>query len=113
MHTDAHHFWGFCTLGVQRVKTVTQISKEVFTLAKALWKCKAHVIAVHGVGNDELRYDFATGFLDLHPKRQVVSVVVTVVFKAAMVRYQSVGIGTVAAGVPTGSVNRVAVRGLG
>ena len=113
MHTDAHHLWCFCALGVQRVKTVTQIGKEVFALAKSLGQRKAHVVAVHGVGHDELRHDFATGFFDLHPKRQVVTVIVAVVFKATMVSDQSMGIGTVAAGIPTSAMDRVAVRGLG
>ena len=105
MHSDTHHLGGFCTLGIQRVKTVAQIGKEVFALAKSLGQCKAHVVAVHGVGHDELRYDFATGFFDLHPKRQVVTVIVTVVFKAAMVCDQTMGIGAVAAGVPTSAVD--------
>ena len=82
-------------------------------MAKTLRQCKAHVVAVHGVGHDELWDDFAAGFFDLHPKRQVVTVVVAVVFKATMVRYQTVGIGAVATGVPTSAVNRVAVCGLG
>lgn len=99
--------------GVKRVKTVTQIGKEVFALAKSLGQRKAHVVAVHGVGHDELRRDITVGFFDLHPKRQVVTVIVAVVFKATMVCDQSMGIGTVAAGIPTGAMDRVAVRGLG
>ena len=105
MHADTHHLGGFCTLGIQRVKTVAQIGKEVFALAKSLGQCKAHVVAVHGVGHDELRYDFAVRFFHLHPEGQVVAVIVTVVFKAAVVCYQAVCVGAVAAGVPTSAVD--------
>ena len=105
MHSDTHHLGGFCSLGIQRVKTVTQIGKEVFALAKSLGQCEAHVVAVHGVGHDELRYDFAVRFFHLHPEGQVVAVIVTVVFKAAVVCYQAVCVGAVAAGVPTSAVD--------
>ena len=47
---------------------------------------KAHVVAVERVGHDEMRHNGAISAAHLHPERQVVAVVVAVVFKTVVGR---------------------------
>ena len=104
MHADAHHLGLIqalrIALGVQRIKGVFQVLKERVGVRVALGQGEAHVVAVQGVGHDQLRHHAAVGFLHLHPKREVVAIVVAVVLKAAKVGHQAPGVGAVAPGVP-------------
>ena len=108
VHADAHHLgavqatplnvWvAFC---VQRVKGVLHVLKKRVGVRVALRQRKTHVVAVQGVGHDQLRGHGAVCFLHLHPKRQIVAVVVAVVLKAAIVGHQAACVGAVASGVP-------------
>ena len=62
---------------------------------------EAHVVAVQRVGHDELGHHRAIGALYFHPERQVVTVVVAVVFKTTVVGDQAAGARAVSPGVPT------------
>ena len=104
MHANAHHLGRVVAIGVafsvQRVKGVLHVLKERVGVRIALGQRKAHVVAVQRVGHDQLGCIGAVAFAHLHPKRQVVAVVVAVVFKAAKVSHQAARVGAVAPGVP-------------
>ena len=66
----------------------------------ALWKAKTHVVAVEGVGNNENGRGLAIGASHRRVKRNIVAVVVAVVFKAALIGHKAFGVWAVAPGVP-------------
>ena len=104
VHADAEHLGciqsGRVALGVQHIKTVFQVAEEIIALGKALAGCKTHVVGVECVGHDQLRSYRAIALLYPHPERQVVTVVIAVVFKAAEIGHQTMRLRAVASGVP-------------
>ena len=100
MHADAEHLGGLVAFGVERVEAVLQVLEEGLGVGIALRQREAHVVAVQRVGHDQLRHDLAVASAHLHPERQVVAVVVAVVFEAAIVGHQPARAGAVAAGIP-------------
>ncbi len=67
---------------------------------EALGRGEAHVVAVQGIGHDQMVVLDALAVGLPGPERQVVAVVVAVVEEAALVEDQPPGVGAVAAGVP-------------
>ncbi len=67
---------------------------------EALGLDEAHVVGVERVGHDEVRHDAAVALRDLGPERQLVAVVVAVVFVAALIDDEAARVRAVAAGVP-------------
>ncbi len=104
MHANAHHLGAVEALGVslriETVEAVLEVLKEGVAVSVALWQRKPHVVAVQGVGNDELMAVCAITLTYLHPKGQVIPVVISVVGKAAKVGHDLVCVRAVSAGVP-------------
>ncbi len=104
MHANTQNFWCIqavrVAFGIQRVKAVTQVTIKIIGLCKALRQGKAHVVAVQGVGHHQARHQGAIAARHLHPERQVVAVIVAVVFQPAVIGHQAPGPRAVAAGVP-------------
>src|SRR5699024_10871505 len=68
---------------------------------ETLWRGEAHIVGIQGIRHDQMVVGFALAILLAGPERQIVSIVITVVKKAALVENQTPGIGAVTAGVPT------------
>ena len=78
------------SLCIETVEAVLEVLKEGVAVSVALWQRKSHVVAVQGVGNDELVAVCAITLAYLHPKGQVIPVVISVVGKAAKVGHDLV-----------------------
>ncbi|MOA39965.1 hypothetical protein D3C78_1617880 [compost metagenome] len=69
MHADRQHLWRLCPFGVQHVEAVFQIGKELLAGVKPLWRGKAHIVGLEGIGYDQVRLCFTIGALHLGPER--------------------------------------------
>jgi hypothetical protein len=93
VHAHAEHGRALVALGVHHVEGVAQVFKELVAVGKALGQGKAHVVGVEGVGHHQVGHAAAVGLLHLGPEGQVVTVVVRVIQKAAVVGHQTPGVG--------------------
>ena len=84
---------------IQRVEGVLQVVEELRAGIKALRCGEAHVVAVEGIGNDEVRRRARAR--RPNPVRQVVGVGIRIVKKAAVLDHEAPRIGAVAARIPT------------
>jgi ATPase subunit of ABC transporter with duplicated ATPase domains len=84
MHAHRHHAWHALAFGIQHVEAVAQIMEKVIGRVEALRRREAHVVGVERVRHDQVRAFAAVGARHSHPERQVVAVVVAVVFEAAV-----------------------------
>src|SRR6516225_3127349 len=101
MHSNRHHPRCFLPFGIEHVKRIPQISKEMLPRVKSLSRSEPHVIRIEGIGDHQLPPHFVVRCSNFRPERQVVSVVVGIVQKAAMLDHEAARIWAVAAGVPT------------
>jgi hypothetical protein len=101
MHPDRHHLGCFVPFGVQHIKGIPQIGKEMLRRVEPLRRCEPHVIRIEGVGYHQVPPRVAVCCFNFRPEWQVVSVVVSIVQKAALLDHQAASIWAVAAGVPT------------
>ena len=104
VHADAQHLRPVERLrvafGVEHVEGVAQVGEELLAGVEALRRGETHVVRVERVGHDEPLQHAAVAALDRHVERQVVAVVVGVVFVAAVVGHEPLRVRAVAPGVP-------------
>src|SRR5690606_30313756 len=56
VQTDRHHLGRMLALGIQHVEGILEISVKVVARVEALRCSKAHVVAIQGIGYDQLRF---------------------------------------------------------
>jgi len=100
VQADGEHFRGVAALGIEHVERVLQILIELFAGIEAAGNREAHIVGIQGIGHDQMWLGLTIGRIHRGPERQVITVVVTVVFKAASFGNQLSGVGAVASGVP-------------
>ena len=101
MHADAHHLRRFFALSVEHIERVDQILREVLAVGEACRRGKFHVVRIERIRDDELPGNAAVVHEHRQVKRQIITVIITVVFIATLRNHQAFGVRTVASGVPT------------
>ena len=97
MQAHAHHLGrAFPAFLIEAIETVLEILEEMFAGVEALRRCKAHVIGIERVGDDEM-------LLAVRLRQeigQVIGIVVRRIEKAAFFHHQLGGVHRAATGVP-------------
>src|SRR5690554_2551521 len=101
VHPHREHLGRLLAFGIEHIEGIAQISKEMLGSVEALGRGEAHIVAIQGVRHDQVVMFDPLAIGRTGPERQVITVVVAVVEKAAFVEHQPPGIGAVAAGIPT------------
>ena len=100
VHAHAHHLGPVLALGVQHVEGVDQVLRKILPVGETRSRREFHVVGVERIGHDELPFDGSIGHRDWQVERQVIAIVIAVVFKTTVLKHEAFGIRTVTTGVP-------------
>ena len=79
MQANGHHFCAAVfTFGIKRIETVFEVVEKLIACIKALRGCKAHIIGIKRIGNNQLVMAAA-----VHPIGQIIGVAVRDIVKPA------------------------------
>src|SRR5690554_4951286 len=100
VHSHREHLGRLLSFGIEHIEGVAQIGKEMLGSIEALGRGEAHIVAIQGVRHDQVVMLDPLAIGRTGPERQVITVVVAIVEKTALIQHQPPGVGTVATGIP-------------
>ena len=95
MQANRHHFWSSLTLLIQDIKRIS-VPIKLLTRVESLWCRETHIVSIECVRHHKMW----TSGLDPTPEREVVGIIVRVVFKVIILGDQPSGVFTGSSGIP-------------